>query len=141
MSNTVPSICHMFNEVQKKCGILPAEEVSYSSKLDHLSESRSRRKDITLDEIIDVIFYLVDTSFSLLSLVTIVPTVCHVLHQHEFILKVASIIENIFPWIEDKLRTSKVNELRAKLKLASKNFLLVCHSIMRECILEPLHRR
>ncbi|GAB1603158.1 activating signal cointegrator 1 complex subunit 2-like [Argonauta hians] len=139
LRQVVSTVCEVFNGMLSQCGL---EESMAPAKLTDLGPQTLSA--IPGKEFQDIIFYLVDISYTLSTFIEIYPPSRIYLHEANLCLRLATFYELMIPALTSALKTKEFEMpstkllLKNRLSLAKKQMLSIFYEILNYCCVQPI---
>ncbi|CAI9737259.1 activating signal cointegrator 1 complex subunit 2-like [Octopus vulgaris] len=139
LREVISTVCEVFNGMLTQCGL---DESLAPTKL--TDQNPQKLNNISSLEFQDIIFYLVDVSYTLSSFIEIYPPARIYFHEANFCLRLATFYDLIVPSLTSALKTKEFEMpstkllLKNRLSLAKKQMLSIFYEILNYCCIQPI---
>lgn len=121
---TIPSICETFDKIQSDLGV------------DGSAVRNDHHHDLPLTTVNDISVYLYDTSQTLISFLTVLPSLCQYFFMNGFVQRMAGLYEEVFPLLEKKYLSRQAE--KSFLNKVKHGLIKTCRCIIDAYCLAPL---
>lgn len=96
---------------------------------------------LSVQQLEDIVFYLHDTTETLLAFMTTFPPVCDSFHRQGFVQGMACFYELIVPYFRQRLTDIELRTLKEKWKHVKVALIKLCRVVLHTCCILPMEDR
>ncbi|XP_031568463.1 activating signal cointegrator 1 complex subunit 2-like [Actinia tenebrosa] len=135
LDQTIPTLMETLNNIIAKCGL---ENTSDASPQKLSERAAMSEKELSSNEVVDIVLYLSDIGHTLMNFMEIFPSSCQYFFKHGFVSGVANLFEEIIPFLGSRLSAKDMKFLRPELEVVMTLLVNVCNFVLKTCCIEPL---
>uniref|UniRef100_A0A672ZNS0 Activating signal cointegrator 1 complex subunit 2 n=1 Tax=Sphaeramia orbicularis TaxID=375764 RepID=A0A672ZNS0_9TELE len=143
LDETVPTVLQVFDTILEKCG-LQCDGATAMEPLKLNAHQQRTAMTMSLQELVDIILYLCDSTSTIYAFLDIFPAACSTFHSHSFLSRLTSFYETTVPDLEKAVKKRNFDDKRRqedlwkRLSHSCRKMIETCHLLLHHTCLQPI---
>uniref|UniRef100_A0A672ZLJ1 Activating signal cointegrator 1 complex subunit 2 n=1 Tax=Sphaeramia orbicularis TaxID=375764 RepID=A0A672ZLJ1_9TELE len=136
-------VLQVFDTILEKCG-LQCDGATAMEPLKLNAHQQRTAMTMSLQELVDIILYLCDSTSTIYAFLDIFPAACSTFHSHSFLSRLTSFYETTVPDLEKAVKKRNFDDKRRqedlwkRLSHSCRKMIETCHLLLHHTCLQPI---